>query len=227
MSSLPLPDPAPRLVAVSDVAARPVDWLWPDRLGLGKLSVLDGDPGLGKSLVALDFCARLSTGRPWPDGRRPRPTAASIYLNGEDGVEDTIRPRLAALGADLTRVFIVERGDGEPAVPLSLPAQTDALEALVARAPGAAAGDRSGHGVLRRRREHVRRQGDPAGAGAAGGPRPPSRLRHPPDPAPHQAGPGSPPSIAGWDRLAWWGPAARVGWSPRSRRGPAGACWRR
>ena len=48
--------------------ARPVDWLWPGRLPLGKLAILDGDPGVGKSVVTLDLCARLGTGRPFPDG---------------------------------------------------------------------------------------------------------------------------------------------------------------
>jgi hypothetical protein len=83
--------------------------------------------------VALDFCARLSTGRPWPDDSPGPAAAASIFLNGEDDVADTLRPRLEAPGADLTRVFVVEHGEGDGAVPLSLPGQTGALEALVAR----------------------------------------------------------------------------------------------
>src|SRR5438105_2373038 len=49
---------------VSQIVARPISWLWPGRLPLGKLAILDGDPGVGKSLVTLDLCARLSTGRP-------------------------------------------------------------------------------------------------------------------------------------------------------------------
>jgi hypothetical protein len=133
MSSRPPSDPAPRLVAVSEVAERPVEWLWAGRLALGKLAALEGDPGLGKSMAALDFCARLSTGRPWPDGAPGGAAAASVFLSAEDGAEDTLRPRLAALGADLTRVFVAERGDGESGVPLSLPAQGGALEALVAQ----------------------------------------------------------------------------------------------
>jgi AAA domain len=76
MSSLPLSAPALRPVAVSAVAARPVDWLWPGHLALGKPAVLEGDPGLGKSFVALDFFARLSTGRPWPDGAPGREAEA-------------------------------------------------------------------------------------------------------------------------------------------------------
>ena len=85
---------------------RPLSWFWPGRLALGKLAILDGDPGLGKSLVALDLCARLSTGRAFPDGRPCPGSGNALVLNGEDGVEDTIRPRLQALGADLERVFV-------------------------------------------------------------------------------------------------------------------------
>src|SRR5690349_12561600 len=86
--------PTMQLSSVGDLELRPVSWLWPGRLPLGKLAILDGDPGLGKSLVTLDLCARLSTGRPFPDGVASPGPAAAVVLNGEDGAEDTIRPRL-------------------------------------------------------------------------------------------------------------------------------------
>src|SRR3954451_19327422 len=95
--------------SISQLAVRPVSWLWPGRLARGKLAILDGDPGLGKSLLALDLCARLSTGSPFPDGGTGPGPACSLVLNAEDGAEDTIRPRLAALGADLDRVFVWDR----------------------------------------------------------------------------------------------------------------------
>src|SRR5438105_13300949 len=95
------------LQPVSQLTARSLDWLWPSRLALGKLAMLDGDPGLGKSLLALDLCARLSTGRPFPDGQPGPGVANSIVLNAEDSAEDTIRPRLEALGADPERVFVL------------------------------------------------------------------------------------------------------------------------
>src|ERR1700729_3916589 len=100
--------PAPfRLLG--DVASRSVDWLWPGRLALGKLAILEGDPGLGKSFLALDLCARLSTGRPWPDGSATPGPAAAVYLNAEDGAEDTLGPRLRPLGADPASVYLLER----------------------------------------------------------------------------------------------------------------------
>ena len=102
---LPDPTPMPRHLLpelprcvrpVSQLTPRRVAWLWQNRLALGKLALLDGDPGLGKSLVALDLCARLSTGRTMPDDSPGIGLANSIVINGEDGPADTILPRLQA-----------------------------------------------------------------------------------------------------------------------------------
>src|SRR5215467_13451343 len=94
------------LQPVSQLASRTLEWLWPGRLALGKLAILDGDPDLGKSLVTLDLCTRLSRGLPFPDGSPSPGPANALVFNGEDDGEDTIRPRLQTLGADLDRVFV-------------------------------------------------------------------------------------------------------------------------
>src|SRR5262249_43963577 len=107
---------------------RDLAWLWPGRLALGKLAMLDGDPGLGKSLLALDLCARLSTGRPFPDGTPGPGPAASIFLNGEDGDGDTPVPRLLSLGADLERAPVRRCRD---AALLRLPGHLDRLDAAL------------------------------------------------------------------------------------------------
>jgi putative DNA primase/helicase len=117
-----------QLSAVGDLESRPVSWLWPGRLALGKLAMLDGDPGLGKSLVTLDLCARLSKGRSLPDGAPGPGRAAAIVLNGEDSAEDTIRPRLEALGADLKRVFVLRAEDTSAGEPLRLPEHKAVLD---------------------------------------------------------------------------------------------------
>jgi RecA-family ATPase len=117
--------------SVSQLSPRPVAWLWFCRLALGKLAVLDGDPGLGKSLLALDLCARLSTGRPFPDGTPCPGPANSIVLNGEDGAEDTIGPRLRALDADTSRVFVVSPGKDLGSA-LRFPTHVDALRLALA-----------------------------------------------------------------------------------------------
>jgi len=120
------------LVCVADVAAEAVRWLWPGRIPLGKLTVLDGDPGVGKSTLTLSIAAKVTTGSPFPDGSRPEP-ADVILLSAEDEIADTIRPRLEAAGADLTRVFVLPdvREEGEPPRPPELPLDLGALEAMV------------------------------------------------------------------------------------------------
>ena len=85
---------------LSTVRPRTVRWLWEPYLPRGKLALLDGDPGLGKSLVTLDLCARLSTGRPWPDGSAGPGPANSLVLNGEDDAAERVPPPQIAHGAE-------------------------------------------------------------------------------------------------------------------------------
>jgi hypothetical protein len=125
MSTTPRNDPQ-ALFAVSELGQGTIDWLWPGWFALGKLALLDGDPDLGKSLVALDLCARLSTGRPFPDGSPGSGRGCSLVLNGEDGGEDTVKPRLAAQGADLDRVFVL-RPKRATGMPLLLPSGLNRL----------------------------------------------------------------------------------------------------
>src|SRR5436305_823426 len=107
MSESPTNNPALPVRPLSQLTSRTFTWLWPGRLALGKLALLEGDPGLGKSVVTLDLCTRLSTGRPMPDGSPGLAPSNVIILNAEDNEEDTIRPRLQAMGADLDRVFVL------------------------------------------------------------------------------------------------------------------------
>jgi hypothetical protein len=90
-------------VRLSDVEPERVEWLWPGRLPLGKIAVLDGDPSVGKSTLSVDMAARVSTGQTWPDGA-PGRRASVVLLSAEDGLADTIRPRLDAAGGDADRV---------------------------------------------------------------------------------------------------------------------------
>jgi hypothetical protein len=114
------------------VVAQPVSYLWPERLPEGKLVLLDGDPDLGKSLIALDLCARLSTGRPFPDGRPSPGPANALVLSAEDTASDTIVPRLERLGADLDRVFVWQREGDEP-WPWRFPADVHRLDDALTR----------------------------------------------------------------------------------------------
>src|SRR4029077_16036947 len=90
-----------RYQRVADLPPRENEWLWPGWLALGKLAIVEGDPGLGKSFVTLDLCARLTAGRCCADGCPLRPPCNVIVLNAEDNVRDTVRPRLQTLEANL------------------------------------------------------------------------------------------------------------------------------
>ncbi|MCC7177064.1 MAG: AAA family ATPase [Acidobacteria bacterium] len=130
--SQPLAPPiVPVLTRLADVQPETVAWLWPGRLAAGKITLLVGDPGLGKSWLACDIAARASTGRPWPDGAAGSAPVNVLMLSAEDGLADTIRPRLDDLGADVTRVHhlaVLRCGDAERPVLLS---DVDAIEAAL------------------------------------------------------------------------------------------------
>lgn len=98
---------AAELVRLSDVKPEPVTWLWEGYIPLGMLTVLDGDPGLGKSTVILDLASRLSRGDAMPDGSNGPTASGTVLLSAEDDLARVIRPRLDATGADLERVAVV------------------------------------------------------------------------------------------------------------------------
>jgi RecA-family ATPase len=120
------------LVLVADVDRELVRWLWPGRIPLAKVTVLDGDPGTGKSTLTLTIAAKVTTGSPFPDGARPE-VGDVILLSAEDDIGDTIRPRLEAAGADLARCWVLPdvRPEGKEPRPPELPADLFLLEDLV------------------------------------------------------------------------------------------------
>jgi len=92
-------------VCLADVEPERVRWLWPGRFALGKLSLIAGQPGLGKSFLTLDMAARVSRGDVWPcdNGARAAPGGV-VLLSAEDDINDTIVPRLIAAGADRSHI---------------------------------------------------------------------------------------------------------------------------
>jgi AAA domain-containing protein len=90
------------VVPLADIQPEPVSWLWHGYVALGKLSLLEGDPGEGKSTLTIALAAAVSAGRPLPDGTRIDP-ANVLLISYEDALSDTLVPRLLAAGADLTR----------------------------------------------------------------------------------------------------------------------------
>ena len=96
---------------VEEISAMPIDWIWPGRLARGKLTLISGDPGLGKSQLTTDIAARISTNANWPDGGEA-PSGSIIILSAEDSVADTLRPRLELAGADLKRIHALKAAFG-------------------------------------------------------------------------------------------------------------------
>ncbi len=125
-----------KITRLSDVQPERVAWLWPGYIPLGKLAVIDGDPGMGKSTLFFDVAARVSTGSPMPDDSYSdvRGAAGVVILSAEDGLADTVRPRLDAAGADVSRIVALdamESGDRERGVTL---ADLDGIEAAIMQA---------------------------------------------------------------------------------------------
>jgi hypothetical protein len=120
------------LIDLSEVEPRPVEWLWAGRIPCGKITILDGDPDVGKSSLALDLASRVSTGAAMPDGT-PGIRGTVVLLSAEDDPGDTIVPRLLAAGADLTRVRLVEGVKGERGETrlIALPTDLGALESAL------------------------------------------------------------------------------------------------
>lgn len=98
------------LVRLCDVEPEEIRWLWRGRIPLGKLTILDGDPGTSKTTLALDLAARVSRGDVMPDGSKTDLDGPQgiVLLTAEDGLGDTIRPRLDAAGADAEQVVALQ-----------------------------------------------------------------------------------------------------------------------
>ena len=127
------PVPIPGILA-SEVTPEKIQWLWTNYIPLGKVTLFDGDPDEGKSLVTIDLVARLSRGSAMPDGSESGCEAGgAVIVSLEDGIADTIRPRLEAAGAVLERIRIVatvKGADGIERTP-TIPGDLPAIEAAV------------------------------------------------------------------------------------------------
>lgn len=92
---------------LSTIDPEPIRWLWPNRIARGKLTMVAGDPKLGKSLITADLTARITAALAWPDNAGIAPRGNVIFASAEDDPSDTIRPRIEAAGGDVSRVFII------------------------------------------------------------------------------------------------------------------------
>ena len=114
---------------MDDIPEVPLTWLWNGRLPRAKLTILAGEPGIGKSLLAADLAARVTCGAAWPDGEAGV-SGEVLLLCAEDDAGDTVRPRISAAGGDVRRIYVLQPAadvDGSP-IPLTLPRNCRELE---------------------------------------------------------------------------------------------------
>lgn len=96
------------IARMSAISSSAIEWLWKGRVALGKVTVIAGEPGLGKSLLTAFIAAAVTNYVPWPDGEKARSTGQVIFLSAEDDPSDTIKPRLIAAGADTDKCHILK-----------------------------------------------------------------------------------------------------------------------
>lgn len=96
------------LVCLADVKMEKINWLWPDRIARGKLAVIAGDPGLGKSQITASIASIVSAGQKWPDTDTAVPEGKVLILSAEDDMADTIKPRLVAAGGNVKNCHVLK-----------------------------------------------------------------------------------------------------------------------
>jgi len=102
-----------KLISMRDVQAEAIRWLWYPYLPRGKITIVQGDPGEGKTTFALAVVALLTRGLPMQGGEKALPPMNVIYQTAEDGLADTIKPRLTAMAADCDRVLVIDESEKE------------------------------------------------------------------------------------------------------------------
>ena len=160
------PDPGSAARAViltraDSVKISPIGWLWSGWLARGKLHLIAGSPGTGKTTIALVAAATLTRGGTWPDGTRA-PVGTVVVWSGEDDPADTLAPRLSAAAADMSKVHLIEGAiiDGQrvpfdpardlPALDAALTGLQDVALIVVDPIVSAVAGDNHRNNEVRR-----------------------------------------------------------------------------
>ena len=100
-----------KLINMADIKATKVDFLWYPYIPFGKLTIIQGDPGEGKTTVVLHIAAALSKGGELPGDDEEREPMNVIYQTAEDGLADTVKPRLESAGADCSRIMVIDESE--------------------------------------------------------------------------------------------------------------------
>ena len=109
-SSSAVPNASVRVISMADVPLLEVDWLWKPYIPFGKVTIIQGNPGEGKTTLALRLASACSKGKAFHE-MEPHEPFNVIYQTAEDGLGDTIKPRLIEAEADLSRVFVIDEAD--------------------------------------------------------------------------------------------------------------------
>ena len=100
-----------KIISMDEVQSKKVNWLWYPYIPYGKITIIQGDPGEGKTTLALRLAALLSKGEPLPYDDTEREPVKIIYQTAEDGLEDTIKPRLESAEADCTQIKVIDESE--------------------------------------------------------------------------------------------------------------------
>src|SRR5262249_9634453 len=121
--------PETALLALDDIEAEKIDWIWPQVIAAGKLNLIGGLPGLGKSQITIAIAARLSGACRWPASAEAATPGSTLFFVSEDGASDTIKPRFQAAGVSPGRIFLSEE-------PFSLRTDLDRIIAIAEKIDG-------------------------------------------------------------------------------------------
>ena len=100
-----------KIINMSDVESKEISWLWYPFIPYGKLTIIQGDPGEGKTTLVLNVAAVLSKGQGLDEHMNPEQPLHIIYQTAEDGLADTVKPRLEKAQADCNNIFVIDETD--------------------------------------------------------------------------------------------------------------------
>lgn len=100
-----------KIIKMSDVQLQEIEWLWYPFIPYGKLTIIQGDPGDGKTTLVLNIAAKLSKGEGLDENMQIAEPINIIYQTAEDGLADTVKPRLELAGADCEKIMVIDESD--------------------------------------------------------------------------------------------------------------------
>ena len=100
-----------KMIRMSEVQSQEIEWLWYPFIPYGKLTIIQGDPGDGKTTMVLNLAAKLSKGEALDENMKVTEPVNVIYQTAEDGLADTVKPRLGLAGADCERIIVIDESD--------------------------------------------------------------------------------------------------------------------